>query len=145
MVLGLGVDVLGPRGIVLEGRDRSNARSVRAEAVDHGLPILADETRAQLIPAPHRPALRHAGVICGVKWAQTSRNKLLVDPFSDRGPAVFLEARGIEHPVAECSVALLSLNYPVGYGLGRHLEAHVRARGPVPLTITEQSSAGDDP
>jgi hypothetical protein len=44
---------------------------------------------------------------------------------SVRGTTVLLEARGIEHPVAECSVAPLSLDYPVGYGLGRHLEAHV--------------------
>jgi hypothetical protein len=42
VILGLCVDVLGPRGIVLEGRDRSNARSVCAEAVDHGPAILAD-------------------------------------------------------------------------------------------------------
>ena len=42
VVLGLGVDIFGPRRIVLEGWDRSNARSVRAEAVDHGPAILAD-------------------------------------------------------------------------------------------------------
>jgi hypothetical protein len=89
--------------------------------------------------------VRDAGIVCGVKWPQTSRNKLLVDPLSDRRPAILLEARGIEHPVAECSVAPLSLDYTVGYGLGRHLEANVRARGPVPLTITEQGAAGDDP
>jgi hypothetical protein len=34
VILGLGVDVLGPRRIVLKGRDRSNAASVCAEAVD---------------------------------------------------------------------------------------------------------------
>src|SRR5262249_46226192 len=98
-----------------------------------------------LIPAAHRPPLGHAGVICGMKWAQTSRNKLFVDPLRDRGPAVLLEARRIEHPVAERSVVPLSLDYPVGYGLGRHLEAQVRACGPVPLTITEQGASGDDP
>ena len=74
-----------------------------------------------------------------------SRNKLLVDPLRDRGPAVLLEARGIEHPVAECSVATLSLGYPVGDGLGGELEALVRAGRPVPLTITEQGASGDDP
>ena len=42
VVLGLGVDVLGPRRIVLERWDRSDARSMGAEAVDHGPTILAD-------------------------------------------------------------------------------------------------------
>src|SRR5262245_35077243 len=79
VIFGLGVDVLGPRRIMLEGRDRPNAASVCAEAVDHGLPVLSDEAGAQLIPATHRPPVRDSGVVCGVKWAQTSRNKLLVD------------------------------------------------------------------
>src|SRR5262249_25457924 len=61
------------------------------------------------------------------------------------GAAVLLEARGIEHPVTECSVAPLSLDYPVGYGLGGHLEPHIGTRGPIPLTITKQGAAGDDP
>ena len=42
VILGLGIDVLGPRGIVLEGWDRSDARNVCAEAEDHGPAILAD-------------------------------------------------------------------------------------------------------
>jgi hypothetical protein len=87
VILGLSIDILGPRRIVLESRDRPNAVSVCAEAVDHGLPVLSDEAGAQLIPATHRPPVRDAGVVCGVKWAQTSRNKLLVDPLRDRGPA----------------------------------------------------------
>src|SRR5262245_27151215 len=43
VVLGLSVYVLGPRWIMLEGRDRPNARSASAEAVDHRPAILADE------------------------------------------------------------------------------------------------------
>src|SRR4029450_5520566 len=62
MIFGLGVDVLGPRRIVLERWDRSDAVSVCAEAVDHGPAILADQAGAQLIPAPHRPTLWDAGV-----------------------------------------------------------------------------------
>src|SRR5262245_40896051 len=127
MVLGLGVDVLGPRGIVLEGRDRSNARSVRAEAVDHGLPVLSDETGAQLIPSPHRSALWDARIVGTVERAQARLDQHLVHSLCDGGAAVLLEARGIEHAVAECRVAALSLDDPVGYGLGRHLEARVRA------------------
>src|SRR5258705_6836848 len=57
MIFGLGVDVLGPRRIMLKSRDRSNAVSVCAEAVDHGLRVLSDEAGAQLIPPPHPSAL----------------------------------------------------------------------------------------
>src|SRR5262249_24976292 len=42
VILGLCINVLWPRRIVLEGWDRPNAVSVRAEAVDHGPAILAD-------------------------------------------------------------------------------------------------------
>src|SRR6478672_13829721 len=80
----LSIDILGPRRIVLEGWDRPNAVSVCAAAVDHGLPVLSDKAGAQLIPATHRPPVRDTGVVCGVKWAQTSRNKFLVDPLRDR-------------------------------------------------------------
>jgi len=43
VILGLGVYVLGPRWIMLEGWDRPNARSASAEAIDHRPAILADE------------------------------------------------------------------------------------------------------
>src|SRR5262245_14644115 len=145
VILGLSVNVLGPRRIVLKGRDRSNAVSVGAEAVDHGLPVLSDEAGAQLIPTTHRPPVRDAGVICGMKWPQTSRNKFLVDPLRDRGPAVLLEARGIKHSVPQIGIARLSLSDPRAHGLGGHLEPHIGTRGPIPLTITEQGAAGDDP
>jgi len=39
-----------------------------------------------------------------VKWPQTSRNKFLVDSFSDRGTTVLLEARGVEHPITESGI-----------------------------------------
>ena len=42
VIFGLSIDIFGPRRIVLEGRDRPNARSMCAEAVDHGPAILAD-------------------------------------------------------------------------------------------------------
>src|SRR5262245_32353811 len=47
MILGLSIDILGPRRIVLQGRDCSNAMRVCAEAVDHGLPVLSDKAGAQ--------------------------------------------------------------------------------------------------
>ena len=112
VVLGLGVNIFRPRGIVLEGRDRADARRVCAEAVDHGPAILADQAGAQLIPAPHRPPVRDAGVICGVKWPQTSCNEFLVDPLRNRGPSVLLEARGIEHPITESGVVEFALDDP---------------------------------
>jgi len=43
VVLGLGVDVLGPRCIMLERWDRPNARGASAEAKDHRPAILANE------------------------------------------------------------------------------------------------------
>jgi len=43
VILGLSVDVLGPRWIMLERWDRPNARSASAEAIDHRPAILADE------------------------------------------------------------------------------------------------------
>src|SRR5262245_39840255 len=43
VILGLSVNVLGPRWIMLERWDRPNARGARAEAVDHRPAILADE------------------------------------------------------------------------------------------------------
>jgi hypothetical protein len=42
VILGLSIDILGPRRIVLKGWDRSNTVSMVAEAVDHGPAILAD-------------------------------------------------------------------------------------------------------
>src|SRR5262252_9180428 len=62
VILGLCVDILWPRRIVLEGWNRPNAVSVCAEAVDHGLPVLTDKAGAQLIPASHRSALGHARI-----------------------------------------------------------------------------------
>src|SRR5262245_12517798 len=144
VIFGLGVDVLWPRGIVLEGRDRADARSVRAEATDHGLPVLSDEAGAQLVPASHRSALGHARIVGTVERAQARLDQHLVHPLCDGGAAVLLEARGIQYPVAECRVAPLSVDDSVGYDLGRHLEANVRACGAVPLTITEQGASGDD-
>src|SRR5215475_14397908 len=98
-----------------------------------------------MIPAPHRSALRHARIVCSVEWAQARLDQHLVHSLCDGGAAVLLEARGIEYPVTECSVAPLSLDYALGYGLGHHLEPHIGTHGPVPLTITEQGAAGDDP
>src|SRR5215467_3049524 len=138
VILGLSVYVLGPGWIVLEGWNRPNAVSVCAEAVDHGLPVLTDKAGAQLIPASHRSALGHARIVGSVEWAQARLDQQLVDSLCDGGAAVLLEARGIERPVAECSVAPLSLDYPAGYGLAGHLEPHIGTRGPIPLTITEQ-------
>src|SRR5262245_60362598 len=43
VVLGLSVDVLGPRRIMLKRWDRPNARSASAEAIDYRPAILADE------------------------------------------------------------------------------------------------------
>src|SRR5262245_55360069 len=43
VILGLSVDVLGPRWIMLERWDRPNARSTSAEAINHRPAILADE------------------------------------------------------------------------------------------------------
>src|SRR5262245_33402355 len=43
VVLGLSVNVLGPRWIMLERWDRPNARSASAEAIDHRPTILADK------------------------------------------------------------------------------------------------------
>ena len=88
--------------------------------------------------------MRDAGIVRGVKWPQPSRNKLLVDPLSDRGPAILLEARGIEHSIAQCRIVHLPLDDPRGYGLGRHLEANVRARGPIPLPVPHERAAGKD-
>src|SRR5262249_26508249 len=68
-----------------------------------------------------------------------------VHSLCDGGAAVLLEARGIEHPVTECSVAPFSLDYALSYGLGGHLEPHIRTRGPIPLTITEQGAPRDNP
>src|SRR5262249_25592856 len=78
-----------------------------------------------------------------MEWAQARLDQHLVHSLCDRGAAGPLEARGIEPPVTECSVAPLSLDYPVGYGLGGHLEPHIGAHGPIPLTITEQGAARD--
>src|SRR5262245_48880371 len=144
MILGLSVYVLGPRRIMLERWDRPNARSASAETIDHR-PVLADEAGPHLIPAPHRSALWHARIVGSMEWAQARLDQRPVDPLCDGGAAVLLEARGVEHAVTECSVAPLSLEYPVGYGLGGHLEPHIGARGPLPLTITKQGAAGDDP
>src|SRR5262245_60539211 len=98
VVLGFGVDVLGPRRIVLEGRDRPKAVSVDAEAVDHGPAILSDQAGAQLIPAAHRPPLGHARIVGSVEWAQARLHQHLVDPLRDGRPAVLSETGGIEHP-----------------------------------------------
>ena len=141
MILGLSVDILGSRRIVLERWDCSDAVSVCAEAVDHGPAILADQAGAQLIPAPHRPTLWDAGVVCGVEWPQTSRKKLLVDPLRDRGPAILLEARGIEHSVPQIGIARLSLGDPRAHRLGGHLEPDVRAECAVPLPVPHERAA----
>src|SRR5262249_41715007 len=83
----------------------------------------------------------NGGFARGVKWPQTSRNKLLVDPLRDRGPAVLLEARGIEHPVPQIGIARLSLDDPRAHGLGRHLEPYIGARCAVPLPVPHERAA----
>src|SRR5262249_54923806 len=138
VILGLSVYVLGPRCIVLKGRDRPNARGASAEAIDHRPAILADEAGPHLIPAPHRSALGHARIVGSVEWAQARLDQHLVHALCDRRAAVLLEARGVEHPVAECSVASLSLDYALGYGLGGHLEPHIGARSAVPLPVPHE-------
>jgi hypothetical protein len=52
VILGLGIDVLGPRGIVLEGRDRSDARNVRSRRSWAGHLGRLDENAAD----PSRPS-----------------------------------------------------------------------------------------
>jgi hypothetical protein len=64
-----------------------------------------------------------------VKWRQTSRSKLLVDPFRDRGAAVLLEAGGIEHPITESGIVEFALD-DHGEGLGR---APVHRPEPCPM------------
>src|SRR5262249_40130690 len=138
VILGLSVDVLGPRWIMLKRWDRPNARSASAEAIDHRPPILADGAGAHLIPSPHRSALWHARIVGSVEWTQARLDQHLVHSLCDRRAAVLLEARGVEHPVAECSVASLSLDYALGYGLGGHLEPHIAARSAVPLPVPHE-------
>ena len=82
--------------------------------------------------------MRNTGIVCGVKWPQTSRNKLLVDPFRDRGSAVLLETRRIEDPITESCIVEFSLDDPRGHGLGGHLEPDVRGSGAVPLAVPHE-------